>query len=366
MRLSVESGALIAGLRVERPLGEGATGAVYLARAPDGTAVALKLLAPELSRDERFRKRFLREMKVVAAVADPHIVRVLSSGEDDGFLYIAMAYVEGVDLRELLRRDGPLPPERAVAVVEQVAAALDAAHAAGIVHRDVKPANILITPDGKPTGPPPTDSRAAVGTPDALLCDFGLARHAASAESLTGERGLLGTVAYVAPEQVESQSVDRRADVYALGCVLFECLTGEPPFPRDTELAVLYAHLNEPPPVPSARRPSLPAGFDDVIAAALDKDPAGRPATAAALAAAARNALHGRATRRRGRVRTWPFAAAAAVAAVAAGLIVALGGGSKSSPAKAARVVRAGADRVALIDPATGRIRARVALGGEP
>src|SRR6476620_6859615 len=146
MRLSVESGAVIAGLRVERPLGEGATGAVYLARDRDGNAVALKLLAPELSRDARFRKRFLREMRVVAAVSDPHIVSVLDCGEDDGFLYIAMPYVEGVDLRALLRSEGALAPERAVAIVEQVAAALDAAHEAGIVHRDVKAANILVAP----------------------------------------------------------------------------------------------------------------------------------------------------------------------------------------------------------------------------
>ena len=350
MRLSVESGAVIAGLKVERPLGEGATGAVYLARDPDGGAVALKLLAPELSRDERFRKRFLREMKVVAAVTDPHIVRVLGCGEDDGFLYIAMAYVEGVDLRGLLRRDGPLPPERAVEIVEQVAAALDAAHSAGMVHRDVKPANILVTQNG-----------------DALLCDFGLARHAASAESLTGEHGLLGTVAYVAPEQIESQSVDRRADVYALGCVLFECLTGEPPFPRDTELAVLYAHLNEPAPAASLRRPGLPAAFDDLVAAALDKDPDVRPQTAGALAAAARDALRGRPVRRRRRIRAWPFAAAAAVAAVAGGLIVALsGGGGHDKGARSGPVVRAGPNRVALINATTGRLGARISLGGEP
>jgi predicted Ser/Thr protein kinase len=349
MRLSVEPGAVIAGLRVERPLGEGATGTVYLARDAEGNAVALKLLAPELSRDERFRKRFLREMELVAAVTDPHIVRVLRSGEEDGFLFIAMPYVEGVDLRELVRRDGPLPPERAVEIVEQVAAALDAAHAAGIVHRDVKPANILM----------PSDE-------EALLCDFGLARHAATAESLTGERGLLGTVAYVAPEQIESQSVDGRADVYSLGCVLFECLTGEPPFPRDTELAVLYAHLNEPPPSPSLRRPDLPDAFDDVVAAALDKDPAGRPQTAGELAAAARNALRGRSARHRRRIRAWPFAAAAALAAVAGGLIVALGGGGGNEPATHAPVVRTGANRVAQIDASTGRVLARIALGAEP
>jgi predicted Ser/Thr protein kinase len=349
MRLSVESGAVIAGLRVERPLGEGATGAVYLAQDAEGNAVALKLLAPELSRDERFRKRFLREMDLVATVTDPHIVRVVRSGEEDGFLFIAMPYVEGVDLRELVRRDGPLPPDRAVAIVEHVAAALDAAHAAGIVHRDVKPANILITGDEK-----------------ALLCDFGLARHAETAESLTGERGLLGTVAYVAPEQIESQSVDGRADVYSLGCVLFECLTGEPPFPRDTELAVLYAHLNEPPPAPSLRRPGLPAAFDDLIAAALDKDPEGRPQTAGELAADARNALRGRPARRRRRIRAWPFAAAAALAAGAGGLIVALSGGGGSSDRKPGPVVRTGSNRLALIDATSGRVGARIPLGGEP
>jgi MarR-like DNA-binding transcriptional regulator SgrR of sgrS sRNA/predicted Ser/Thr protein kinase len=349
MRLSVEPGAVIAGLRVERPLGEGATGAVYLARDAEGNAVALKLLAPELSRDERFRKRFLREMQLVAAVTNPHIVRVLGCGEDDGFLYIAMPYVEGTDLREVMRRDGPPAPERAVAIVEQVAAALDAAHAAGIVHRDVKPANILISSEEQ-----------------VLLCDFGLARHTASAESLTGERGLLGTVAYVAPEQIESTSVDGRADVYSLGCVLFECLTGEPPFPRDTELAVLYAHLNEPAPSPSQRRPELPAAFDDVIAAALDKDPARRPQTAGELAAAARNALRGRPARHRRRMRAWPFAAAAALAAVAGGLIVAFSGGGGSHGANPGRVARTGANRVAQIDASSGRVRARIPLGAEP
>src|SRR4051794_7406837 len=322
MRLSVESGAVIAGLRVERLLGEGATGAVYLAHDAGGGAVALKLLAPELSRDERFRKRFLREMRLVAELEHPNVVRVLTSGEDEGFLYIAMAFVDGVDLRELLRSEGPPASEQAVAIVDQIAAALDAARAAGIVHRDVKPANILVTAAG-----------------DALLCDFGLARHEASAESLTGERGLLGTVAYVAPEQIESLSVDHRADVYALGCVLFECLTGEPPFPRETELALLYAHLNERPPAPSLRRPGLPAAFDDLVASALDKDPAGRPQTAGGLAAAARKALHGRPARPARRVRLWPVAAVAAIAAVVVGLIVALGSDGPASRAGVAPVL---------------------------
>src|SRR4051794_446098 len=351
MRLLLESGTVIAGLTVERLLGEGATGAVYLARDASGDAVALKLLASDLSHDERFRRRFLREMQLVVGVEHPHVVRVLRSGEDQGFLYIAMTYVEAVDLRELLCREGPLAPERAVAIVTQVAQALDAAHAAGIVHRDVKPANILV----------------AEGD-EALLCDFGLARHEASSDSLTGERGLLGTVAYVAPEQIENQSVDHRADVYALGCVLLECLTGEAPFPRDTELGVLYAHLNERAPAVSERRPGLPAGFDGVVAEALDKDPARRPQTAGALAGAARDALHGRRARRRRRGALPWVAAGAAVAVIAGVILVVLDGGGDSGGRReqAVGVVAVGANRVALVDADTGRVRARIPAGGEP
>ncbi|HSD77687.1 MAG TPA: protein kinase, partial [Solirubrobacteraceae bacterium] len=286
-------------------------------------------------------------MRLVVGLEHRHVVRVLRSGEDEGFLYIVMTYVEAVDLRELLRQEGPLAPERAVAIVAQVAQALGAAHAAGIVHRDVKPANILVTQDDQ-----------------ALLCDFGLARHEASADSLTGERGLLGTVAYVAPEQIESQSVDHRADVYALGCVLLECLTGEPPVPRDTELGVLYAHLNERAPAVSERREGLPAGFDDVVAAALGKDPSLRPQTAGELAAAARDALEGRRAHRR-RAIGLPLMTLTATVVIAGVLMVVIAGGG-GHRRQTAGVVATGADRVAVIDAVTGRVRARIPAGGEP
>ena len=277
MRHALAPGTDIAGYRIESLLGEGATGAVYLARDADGHAVALKVLDPALGAEPRFRERFLRESRVVADLDHPSLVPVLDAGEDGGLLFIAMVKVDGVDLRTLLRRDGPLAPERAVAVVEGVASGLDVAHAAGLVHRDVKPANILVT-----------DERA-------LLCDFGLAKHTASAESLTGERVLVGTVAYIAPEQIEAGAVDARSDVYSLGCVLYECLTGEPPFERDSELAVLYAHLNERPPRPTAQVPELPPALDDVVAAALAKSPDERPQSAGELARAARAALQGKA-----------------------------------------------------------------------
>src|SRR5829696_4141579 len=229
-------GSTVSGYRIESLLGEGATGAVYLARDAEGRAVALKVLDPAVAADARFRERFLRESRVAALLEHPNLVPVLDAGEADGLLYIAMEWVDGVDLRSLLRRDGALEPARAVSLVEDVGAGLDVAHAAGLVHRDVKPANILVIGER------------------ARLCDFGLARHTASADSLTGERTLVGTVAYIAPEQIEGAGVDARSDVYSLGCVLFECLTGEPPFDRGSELAVLYAHLNEPPPRPSASR----------------------------------------------------------------------------------------------------------------
>jgi ABC-type transport system substrate-binding protein/predicted Ser/Thr protein kinase len=351
MQRGLESGTVIAGYRVESLLGEGATGAVYLARAADGVAVALKLLAPELARDERFRARFLRETQAVAGLDHPRIVTVLSSGEEDGFLHIAMPYVDGLDLRELLRREGPLEPKRTVELIGQIAEALDAAHAAGLVHRDVKPANVLVAGSSE--------------RPSAVLCDFGLARHTAGPESLTGDRALLGTIAYIAPEQIEGGAVDRRADVYALGCVLYECLVGSPPFERETELAVLYAHLNEPAPRASVRRPELPVALDDVLATALDKDPAKRPASAGELASAAAAALRGeRVGRRRRASRAGPLVVGVAVAVAAAAM--ALERGEQGDPSPPSAELRTGANRLSLIDPAERRVQARIELGGEP
>ena len=186
----------------------------------------------------------MREAELAASLDHPHVVPILSFGEEDGRLYLAMAYVEGYDLRELLRRDGPLEPARTLNLIAQVAEALDAAHAADLVHRDIKPANILV-------------STVADGE-HAFVCDFGLARHVSSVSSLTGDRGFVGTLDYVPPEQIAVGPVDGRADVYSLGCVLYECLTGERPFERESELALVYAHLNDPPPRrhrPEARAP---------------------------------------------------------------------------------------------------------------
>jgi ABC-type transport system substrate-binding protein len=338
-------GSEVAGYTIDSLLGEGGTGAVYLARDAEGRAVALKVLDPAVGADSRFRERFLRESGVAAVLEHPNVVPVLDAGEDGGLLYIAMEWVDGTDLRELLRRDGALEPERAVALVEDVAAGLDVAHAAGLVHRDVKPGNILVAADR------------------ARLCDFGLAKHTASADSLTGERMLVGTVAYIAPEQIEGTGVDARSDVYSLGCVLYECLTGEPPFDRDSELAVLYAHLNEPPPRPSTLRAELPAALDDVVAVALAKDPAERPASGGELARAARAALHGRSPLRRRRAPV-VLAAAGALAAVTVAAVLVGGGGGDGAPARPQ--LRLGSDVLAAVDASSGRLVSRVRLPGRP
>ena len=298
----------VAGFRLLQPIGQGATGSVYRAESPAGETVALKLLAPELARDERFRQRFLRESRIASSLRHPYVIPVVASGEDGGTLYLAMSHVEGTDLRELIRRHGRLEPERALRLAGHVADALDAAHAAGLVHRDVKPANILVE------GAPP-DERA-------LVCDFGLSRHMSSADSLTGDRAFVGTVDYVPPEQIEGKTIDGRVDVYSLGCVLFELLSGSRPFTRESELATVFAHLSEPPPRVSDLRPELPAALDDVFATALAKDPDDRYSTAGELVRAARKALHGDPVRRRPR---WlrPALAAAVVAAVAVGATLA-------------------------------------------
>jgi serine/threonine-protein kinase len=279
-------------------------------RARDGEhdrIVALKLLD---AADERFRERFLRESELASSLEHPNVVRTLSAGEADGRLYLAMEFVDGLDLRQLLRRDGRLEPERAVGIVEQAAAALDAAHKRGLVHRDVKPGNILVHEDED--------------ADHAYVCDFGLARHVSSVSSLTGDRGFVGTIDYVSPEQIEGTPVDARADVYSLGCVLYECLTGVRPYDRDSELAVVFAHLNEPPPKATDVRPELPAAFDDVLANALAKSRDERYSSCGELAAAARAALAGKVVaRRRPRRRAIALASAVLVAGgVAAGIVL--------------------------------------------
>src|SRR4051812_23138003 len=250
-------------------------GVVYQAQHVHlGRTVALKLLAPELSNNEDFRARFLREARLAAELDHPGIVTVYDAGDVDGVLFLAMRFVRGTDLAALLAQRGPLGPAETTAILEQVAAALDAAHAAGLVHRDVKPANVMI--EGQ----------------RCYLTDFGLTKRASSdSQQLTAAGQFLGTVDYVAPEQIEGKDVDGRADIYALGCVLFECLTGSRPYPRDSQVAVIFAQLREPPPRACELRPDLPAATDDVIATAMAKSPAERYASCAEMVVAARDAL---------------------------------------------------------------------------
>jgi serine/threonine-protein kinase len=273
----MEVGSLLAGYRIERLIGRGSTGAVYLVR--DETLdrpVALKVLAPELGRDERFRERFLRESRAAAGIEHAAIVPIYAAGAADGLLFIAMRYVEGGDLGALVGRLGRLEGDQTLAVLDQIGAALDAAHAGGLIHRDVKPGNILVD-EGR-----------------AWLADFGLAKHAATVNSLSRDHSFAGTVDYIAPEQIQGGDVDGRADVYALGCVLFQCLTGRTPFPRDNDLAVVFAHLREPPPSLSALRTDLPESLDCVVERAMAKNPEQRYRTCAELVEDARAAIGGK------------------------------------------------------------------------
>jgi hypothetical protein len=295
-------------------------GSVYLATdTSTGDRVALKVLSRELAEDERFRRRFLRESSLAASLQHPNVVRVLGAGETGGVLYLAMTYVEGSDLRAVLKAEGRLEPARALELVSQVADALDAAHREGLVHRDVKPGNILVAWE-------PTEEHAYV-------CDFGLARHASSASSLTTDRGLVGTIDYIPPEQIEGGEIDGRADVYSLACVLFECLTGNRPFDRESELSVVFAHLNEPPAAVTELAPDLPAAFDAVFSTALAKSPADRYDTCGELVAAARAAQRGEVVTPGRRRRRVAIAAAAAIAiAVAAGVAWWLSAASSGEP----------------------------------
>ncbi len=272
-------GFRVAGYLIEERVGRGGMAMVFRARDERlGRLVALKVLAPVLAVDAGFRERFVRESRAAAAVDDPHIIPVFEAGEADGLLFIAMRYVAGGDVRSLLRRSGPLPAWRAAAILSPVASALDAAHAAGLVHRDVKPANMLV--DARP------------GRPDHVyLSDFGLSKGALTSVGLTGSGLLLGTPDYISPEQIAGREVDGRADQYSLACTAFELLTGTPPFARDHGMAVIHAHAYDPPPLLTSRRPGSPPAADGILARGMAKDPADRYPSCQEFADALRVAL---------------------------------------------------------------------------
>ncbi|QZL09337.1 serine/threonine protein kinase (plasmid) [Streptomyces sp. BHT-5-2] len=274
------SGRRIAGYLLGEEIGRGGMAVVY--KAEDlrlGRTVAVKLLAPELARNDTFRKRFAYESRVAASLDHPHIVPVFEAGEADGLLYIAMRYVAGRDLRALLDAEGRLPLATACRIAGQVASALDAAHARDLVHRDVKPGNVLIA-EG-------TDS----DRPEHVyLTDFGLMKKSLSLTGFTSVGQFIGTLDYVAPEQIAGRPVDGRCDVYGLACVTYEMLAGTPPFVRDDDRALLGAHLHQPPPAPGAARPDLPPAVDAVFARALAKTPEERYGTCRGFVAALRAA----------------------------------------------------------------------------
>ncbi|MFI7666579.1 protein kinase [Nocardia sp. NPDC049526] len=257
-------------------LGRGGMGEVYEAYdTVKDRVVAVKLLPMALAGDPRFQQRFRHESRVAARLAEPHVIPIHDWGEIDGVLYIDMRLVRGSDLRSVLRDKGPLSPTRAVGIIEQVAAALDAAHAEGLVHRDVKPANILVTPSDF-----------------AYLADFGIARSERD-PSVTATGQAIGSYSYIAPERFDTAPIGGTADVYSLACVLFECLTGTQPFPADGMSSLIRAHLSTPPPRPTTKRAGLPGALDEVISRGMAKEPADRYPTARALAAAARAAVSG-------------------------------------------------------------------------
>jgi serine/threonine protein kinase len=261
-------GTELAGYRIQSVVGKGGMSVVYLAEHERlHRKAALKVLAPELAENESFRDRFLRESEIAAQLDHENVIPIFDAGEADGVLYIAMRYVEGTDLRARLKLDGALEPARALAILAQVAGALDAAHARGLVHRDVKPANVLLA-----------------GSEHVYLADFGLSKQASSISGLTATGQFVGTVDYVAPEQIQGDSVDARADEYALGCVLYECLAGAPPFAGRGVLQAGMAHLEEAPGDPAAGRDDVPPALSWVVRQALAKDPARRPPSGAALA----------------------------------------------------------------------------------
>jgi pSer/pThr/pTyr-binding forkhead associated (FHA) protein/predicted Ser/Thr protein kinase len=275
----LEVGTEIGGYRIAELIGQGGMGTVYLADSVAGDGrFALKVLAPELARSDEFRTRFLREARYASSIEHPNVVRVRDCGEADGMLYMAMDYVDGEDLRSLTA-DGPLEVDRAVSILGQIAGALDAVHATGVRHRDVKPGNVIV-------------GREPDGYERSYLTDFGLSRNPVQdSRALTAAGTFVGTYYYAAPEQILGKDFDHRVDVYSLACLLFESLTGQPPFNHARGDEVLHAHVEEPPPSVSDRRGDLSPGIDSVVARGMAKDPDERYGSCTGLIAAARTAL---------------------------------------------------------------------------
>jgi streptogramin lyase/predicted Ser/Thr protein kinase len=335
-------GSDLLGYEIEEVIGRGGMGVVY--RARDRALernVALKLIAPEFAGFTGFRGRFLEESRLAASLEHPNVVPIYAAGDQDGHLYIAMRYIEGQDLKQVLR-DGVLEPARAIAICRQVASALDAAHGQGLVHRDVKPSNILLD----------TSDRA-------YLADFGLSRLSSEPATVPEIAASLGTVDYVAPEQIRGDAVDGRADVYSLGCVLYECLTGITPFSDRSDVALLYAHLEEEPPAPH--------GLEQVIAKALAKDPGARYATSEEFVEAAADALG---VSRERRV-PWATLTVAAVIALIAGAVIV---GSlvrarplvQGAPLPVAATSTDMQGRLIQVDPNTQSVQRTIPIGTEP
>jgi serine/threonine-protein kinase len=345
----LQVGSDFVGYRIEQLIGRGGMGVVY--RAYDlrlKRAVALKLVSPELALDERFRERFARETEAAMSLEHPNVVPVYDAGDVAGHFYLAMRLVEGADLRKLLSAEGRLSPPRALAICRQTCGALDAAHARGLVHRDVKPSNVLL------------DENEHV-----YLADFGLARRFEEQGAPTVEGRSVGTPAYLAPEQIEGSPVDGRADVYALGCLLFECLTGRPPFTSGSRLAVAWAHLEEEPPSARELDSELPEAIDAVIATAMAKDPGDRYPTCGALVAAAEEAFGlGKPTglARRRRVLLAALGILVVTAAILAAFFATRGAGGHAAPP--VPVVRG--DSIARIDPKTNRVSRVIDVGWDP
>ena len=264
-------GTELAGYRIERVLGRGGMGVVHLAEDLTlARKVGLKVLSRELSGDEEFRERFRAEWRLAASIDHPNVIPIYEAGDYDGTLFIAMRYVEGTDLKQLIAEERRLEPSRAVGLVSQVAEGLDEAHSRGLVHRDVKPSNVLITEEGEKE--------------HAYLADFGLTKPASTETAARESIGLSGSYDYVSPEQISDGPAQSASDIYALSAVLYELLTGRVPYPSEHCLAVLFAHLNNQPPEATAVNPELPEEIDEVVAKAMAKEPQARYATGAELA----------------------------------------------------------------------------------